>query len=186
MKSIFCLFERPFKMQKNGIFLLEISFFVFEIMGFFIMQIGSVMTSYCLQLKLNKRYLWKYWSSVLETYWPMKVTNEEVRFKTNMEEITQQIKRRCWKLIGHVLRKSVNENMRIALTWTPEGRRRRDRPKETWRRTVERERGELGFKGWTEAGSCATAREARRERMQGPISLRGKRTWWWCSWNLAP
>ena len=25
---------------------------------------------------------------------------------------------------------------------------------ETWRRTVERERGELGFKDWTEAGSC--------------------------------
>ena len=54
----------------------------------------------------------------------MKVTNEEVRFKTNMEEITQQIKRRCWKLIGHVLRKSVNENTRIALTWNPEGRLR--------------------------------------------------------------
>ena len=63
----------------------------------------------------------------------MKVTNEEVRFKTNMEEITQQIKRRCWKLIGHVLRKSVNENTRIALTWTPEGRRKRGRPKENGR-----------------------------------------------------
>ena len=43
----------------------------------------------------------------------------------------------------------------------------------TWRRTVERERGELGFKGWTEAGSCAKDREAWRERTQGPISLRG-------------
>ena len=81
-----------------------------------------------------------------------------------MEEITQQIKRRRWKLIEHVLRKSVNENTRIALTWTPEGRRERGRPKETWRRTVKRERGELGFKGWTEAGSCAKDREAWRER----------------------
>jgi len=55
----------------------------------------------------------------------MKVTNEEiqVRFKMNMEEITQQVKHRQWKLIGHVLRKSINENTRIALTWTPEGRR---------------------------------------------------------------
>ena len=85
----------------------------------------------------------------------MIVTDEEIRFKTNMEEITQQIKHRRWELIGHVLRKSVNENTRIALTWTPEGRRKRGRPKETWRRTVERERGEVGFKGWTEAGSCA-------------------------------
>ena len=64
---------------------------------------------------------------------------------------------RRWKLIGHVLRKSVNENMRIALRWTPEGRRRRGRPKETWQ-TVEREQGELGFKGWAEAGSCAKDR----------------------------
>ena len=89
-----------------------------------------------------------------------KLGEREIRFKTNMEEITQQIRRRRWKLIGHVLRKS--ENTRIALTWTPEGRRRRDRPKETWRRTVERERGELGFKGWTEAGCCAKEREDAR------------------------
>ena len=36
--------------------------------------------------------------------------------------------------------------MRIALTWTPEGKRKRGSPKETWRRTVERERGKLGLK----------------------------------------
>ena len=35
MKNIFCLFERPFKMQKNGVFLFEISFFVLEILTFF-------------------------------------------------------------------------------------------------------------------------------------------------------
>ena len=93
----------------------------------------------------------------------MKVTNEEIRFTTNIEEITHQIKRRCWNLIGHVLRKSIkliNENTRIALTWTPEGRRKRGRPRETWQRTVEREQGELGFNDWTEASSCAKDREA--------------------------
>ena len=65
-----------------------------------------------------------------------------------------------------MLRKSENENTRIALTWTREGRRRRGRPKETWRRTVERERGERGFKGWAEAGSCAKDREAWREKVR--------------------
>ena len=55
-------------------------------------------------------------------------------------------------------------------------RLRTGRRKETWQRTVERERSELGFKGWTEAGSCAKDREAWRERTLGPISLRGKRT----------
>ena len=43
MKNIFCLFDWPFKIQKNGVFLFEISFFVL-----------SVMTSYCLQLKMVK------------------------------------------------------------------------------------------------------------------------------------
>ena len=44
------------------------------------MQIRSVMTSCCLQLKngkiLNKQYLWKYWSSVLET-WHHKCTSQK-------------------------------------------------------------------------------------------------------------
>ena len=35
LKNIFCLFERPFKVQKNGVFLFEISFFVLEILTFF-------------------------------------------------------------------------------------------------------------------------------------------------------
>ena len=34
MKNNLCLFERPFKIQKNGVFLFEISFFVLEISTF--------------------------------------------------------------------------------------------------------------------------------------------------------
>ena len=88
---------------------------------------------------------------ILKIYWPMKVTNEEIRFKTNMEEITHQIKRRRWKLIGHVLRKNMNENTRIALTWTPEGRCKRgskgdvaknsrEETRRTWVQGLERSR----------------------------------------------
>ena len=80
------------------------------------------------EAKLNV-FLHKCIRRIVKIYWPMKVTNEEIRFKTNMEEITQQIKRRCWRLIGHVLRKRLNENTRIALTWTPERKRKRGRPK---------------------------------------------------------
>ena len=35
MKNNFCSFERLFKIQKNGVFLFEISFFVLEILTFF-------------------------------------------------------------------------------------------------------------------------------------------------------
>ena len=77
-----------------------------------------------------------------------------------------------WIPVSH----RIMDNTRIALTWTPEGRRKRGRPKETWRRTVKKERGELGFKGWTEASSCAKNRETWRDRTEGPISLKGKST----------
>ena len=35
MKTFLCLFERPLKIQKNGVFLFEISIFVLEILTFF-------------------------------------------------------------------------------------------------------------------------------------------------------
>jgi hypothetical protein len=47
--------------------------------------------------------------------------------------------------IGHVLRMENNRNVRTALDWAPEGKGKRGRPKETWRRTVEKERKQLGF-----------------------------------------
>ena len=49
-------------------------------------------------------------------------------------------------MVGHVLRQQTTALTRIALRWTPDGQRKRGRPKETWRRTVEREMKE---KGWT-------------------------------------
>ena len=35
VKIFLCLFERPFKIQKNGVLLFEISFFILEILTFF-------------------------------------------------------------------------------------------------------------------------------------------------------
>ena len=51
MKIFLCLFERPFKIKKNGVFLFEISFFVLEILTF---SYYAVMTSYGLQQKSGK------------------------------------------------------------------------------------------------------------------------------------
>ena len=47
--------------------------------------------------------------------------------------------KRRWQWIGHVLRINNNRNARTALDWAPEGKRKRGRPKEPWRRTVEKE-----------------------------------------------
>ena len=80
MKNNLCLFERPFKLQKNGVFLFEISFFVLEIMTFFYYanKISDDVILFATKKWkiLNKKYLWKYSSSVLET-WHHKCASQE-------------------------------------------------------------------------------------------------------------
>ena len=106
---------------------------------------------------------------VLKIRWPMRVTNEEVRRRANMKEpISCQIRRRRWRMIGHVLR-SDGEHTKVALQWTPQGFRKRGRPKETWRRTAEKERKQLGFNSWESAGAAARQRSEWRAFIAGPI-----------------
>ena len=51
--------------------------------------------------------------------------------------------------------------------WAPEGKRKRGRPKERWRRTVEKERiMAMGFNSWVEAGLAAIL-SIRREGNDG-------------------
>ncbi|PVD19793.1 hypothetical protein C0Q70_20284 [Pomacea canaliculata] len=78
--------------------------------------------------------------------WPNIITNEELLRGTETESITTQVQQRRWRWIGHVLRQQTADLSRVDLRWTPDGRRKRGRPKETWRRTVERE---MKGKGWT-------------------------------------
>ena len=68
-----------------------------------------------------------------------------------------------------------NQHPKTALTWAPEGKRRRGRARETWRRTVEKERGALGFKSWSEVAVVACDRVTWRRRFSGPFSPMGIR-----------
>ena len=104
----------------------------------------------------------------IRTYLPIVITNEEVRKIANVEKLSQQIKQRRWKYIGHILRKNNTCNERIALRWTPDGRRNRGRPKTTWRRTVEKERGTMGFSTWNAAAAAAKDRDEWRRLVNCP------------------
>ena len=56
------------------------------------------------------------------------------------------------------------------LTWVPEGKQKRGRPRETWRRTIERELKANGLGTWAAAAaSAAEDRTAWRQRAYGPI-----------------
>lgn len=70
-------------------------------------------------------------------FWPEKIINEELLSRCNQEDIVTIIRKRRWRWIGHVLRKDPQSATRIALHWTLEGKRKRGRPRKSWRRTVE-------------------------------------------------
>jgi len=41
-----------------------------------------------------------------------------------MENLREDVRRRRWKFIGHIMTKGYDNGCRTAMTWTPEGRRR--------------------------------------------------------------
>ena len=114
-------------------------------------------------------FLHKALRRILKIRWPMKVSNEEIRRRVSLATISEMVAHRRWRWIGHVLRRENNSIPRVALTWTPDGRRKRGRPRETWRRTVEREREAMGLTSWREATTAAADRTTWRRRIHGPI-----------------
>ena len=81
---------------------------------------------------------------IRRVFWPQKMTNKDLLQLSHMEDMETLITRRRWSWVGHVLRMDPNAIARVALRWTPEGKRKRGRPRQTWRRTVEGEMKDLG------------------------------------------
>jgi hypothetical protein len=76
------------------------------------------------------------------------ISNEELWRRTEEIDMSTQIKRRKWNWIVHTLRKR-HEAIEIeALDWNPQGKRRKGRPRHTWRRIVHNEALEKG-KSWS-------------------------------------
>ena len=83
---------------------------------------------------------------ILKIYWPNTISNEELYRRTNTTPLSLEIKKRRWSWIGHILRMHPDAIPRVALRWTPTGKRKRGRPRETWRRSTDKEMKE---KQWT-------------------------------------
>ena len=56
---------------------------------------------------------------ILRIYWPQTISNYESRRRIRAEPITQQVRRKRWKWIGHVLRMPPAALPRVALRWRP-------------------------------------------------------------------
>ena len=57
-----------------------------------------------------------------------------------------EIRKRKFRWIGHTLRKEDGEISKSALFWNPQGNRKRGRPRNSWRRSVNKEAG----RSWNE------------------------------------
>lgn len=98
---------------------------------------------------------------ILRIFWPQKISNTDLLRKCDMDDLETLIMRKRWRWIGHVLRMDQNSITRVSLRWTPEGRRKRGRPKQTWRRTVEGEMKEWNHT-WTSLEKLARNRQQWR------------------------
>ena len=76
---------------------------------------------------------------ILQTFWPDTISNQQLLAWCNKDSIENIIMGRRWRWIGHVMRREQDNITSTALHWTPEGKRKRWRPRNTWRRTVEAE-----------------------------------------------
>jgi hypothetical protein len=113
---------------------------------------------------------------IFNIYWPNKISNEDLLKKANMQALTSEVQRRRWRWLGHVLRMPPNAAPRVALRWTPDGKRQRGRPRETWRRTIDREREEHGW-SWGYLHKTAQNRPEWRVLVEALCSASGtKRT----------
>ena len=109
-------------------------------------NVKSVLLHGCETWKINKTttkmlqtFINRCLRRILKIFWPTKKENTELWQRTGQEEIGKTIKRKTWRWIGHTLRKPESDITRQSLDWNPTGKRKRGRPKDTWRRSINRD-----------------------------------------------
>lgn len=102
---------------------------------------------------------------ICQIFWPNKISNNELYKKTGSRSITKEITHRRLRWLGHVLRMEQDHITKVALRWTPPGKRKTGRPKTTWRRTVTQELEQMNL-SWGEAQHAARDRMQRRSLIE--------------------
>ena len=82
---------------------------------------------------------------ILRIFWPSKIANEDLLRQWNQESIATNLIRRRWQWIGHVIRRDKKSITKTALHWTPEGKRKRGRPKTYSKRGAKVDESLLGY-----------------------------------------
>ena len=85
------------------------------------------------------------------------------------------IRRIRWNYIGHVLRMDERRLPRQAFMWTPKGKRKQGRPKETLRRTIKRESSTMGLRNNQDLIQLATDRRKWKSMTSALCAVFGPR-----------
>ncbi|VDP50217.1 unnamed protein product [Schistosoma margrebowiei] len=103
---------------------------------------------------------------ILNIDWPDTINNSLLWERTNQLPAEEEIRKRRWKSIIHTLRKSSNCITRPALTWNPERKRKRGRPKNTLRQIIEADMKRIN-RNWKELEMIAKDRVGWRMLVSG-------------------
>jgi hypothetical protein len=101
--------------------------------------------------------------------WPETIRNEQLWEQAGQKPVRSQILKRKWGWIGHTLRKQPTSTTRQALTWNPQGKRKRGRPRNSWRRDTEAELKQQ-WRNWRGAAETAQDRVRWRDVVDGLCS----------------
>ena len=69
---------------------------------------------------------------ILKINWQNHISNEEVLKIANMVQLSREVKKERWKMIGHVLRQDQENDCNITMIG-PRRTKKRGRPKTTWK-----------------------------------------------------
>ena len=100
--------------------------------------------------------------------WQEKIRND-LWERAGQESAAKQTLLRKWGWIGHTLRKAASSTTRQALIWNPQGKRKRGRPRNSWRRDTEAELKQQGT-SWTGMAKTAQNRVRWRGVVDGQCS----------------
>ncbi|XP_078682172.1 uncharacterized protein LOC144916725 [Branchiostoma floridae x Branchiostoma belcheri] len=111
---------------------------------------------------------------ILKVRWKDHITNEEILRRAKTQPLGDIITGKRMQLAGHILRLPSQRHSKTAMTWVPPGgRRKRGRPKNTWRRTFQEDLKRANI-AWEEAEEAAATRP--RWKLAAQCACRHRRT----------
>ena len=111
---------------------------------------------------------------ILRIQWMDKVSNNDLWERTSQIQIEVEILTRRWGWLGHTLRKPNTNITRQALTWNTQCKRKRGRPKNTWRRDLEADITQTRL-SWKQLERIAQDRRRWIDVVHGLCSRRSQR-----------